>query len=825
MVPRRWIAGVLVVLTLVVYAPVRNHEFIDYDDNCYVYKNELVQQGFTVAGLKFAFGQLHGRYTYWHPVTWVSHMLDCELFGTAAGPHHLVNVLFHLANVVLLFLWLHALTGRLWPSAAVAMLFAWHPLQVDTVAWVAERKNLLSALFWILSLWSYTTYVQRGRRRFYFGALGLFAVGLMCKPAIVTLPCVLLLLDVWPLQRVTFSAGDLAAKAGRLLGEKVPFFGLTIASCLLTIKAHAELGMLVSTGHTPLAARIANSLASYALYLKNVAFPNHLAVLYPQETVLPWGIVAAGVVVVVAPLIAGWVLRSRFPCLLIGWLWFLGTLVPTIGLVQAGHQAMADRFAYVPVIGLFLVVVWSGAELAARWQWRPRTTVTAAAAVGLACLALTARQVAYWQDTRTVFEHAVAVTQRNYIAHKTLGNEAAQRGDFAAGLLHFGAAEAIAPTDPEIAFGFALTYLGLGRLAEAEVRLAEILRRLPNHARALNGLGFLRMQQGRFEEAREYCQKAIQLDPEVEEARINLELLQNGAAKAFPALVAVKAQLVNEPGNIELRLRAAALLVTVLRPQEAGINYQQVLAQNPNEPRALTGLGVLAARAGQEEEAINLLERAVAADGKSGDARCQLGAVLEQLGRATEALAHYEAAVQAQPELEQAWSSLGLLHAKSGRMADALGALARAARLRPADAEIQMRAGLAAANLQRTELAAPYLRAAMRLRPDWPLPLNTLAWLLATHPDAAARNGAEAVKLARRACELTKFENSLCLDVLGAALAESGELVEAQTVAKKALQRVQAANPRRPVSEFAARLELYRSGRPYHQPRITPSSP
>ena len=171
--PRRWIAGLLAVITLAIYAPVRNHEFIDYDDNCYVYDHELIQQGFTVEGIKFAFTKLHGEKTYWHPVTWLSHMLDCELFGVAAGPHHLVNVLFHIANVVLLFLWLQALTGRRWPSAAVAMLFAWHPLQVDTVAWIAERKNLLSALFWIAALWSYTTYAQRGRRGYYFGALGL----------------------------------------------------------------------------------------------------------------------------------------------------------------------------------------------------------------------------------------------------------------------------------------------------------------------------------------------------------------------------------------------------------------------------------------------------------------------------------------------------------------------------------------------------------------------------------------------------------------------------------------------------------------------------
>ena len=420
----------------------------------------------------------------------------------------------------------------------------------------------------------------------------------MCKPAIVTLPCVLLLLDFWPLKRIHPGAGEMAAKLPRLLGEKVPFFALTVVSSIITLRAHQAMGVLASTEHTALAARVANSFVSYALYARNVVFPSRLAVVYPQEPNWAGGLVLAGAAVVLVPLIAGVAQWRTRPYLLVGWLWFLGTLVPTIGVVQAGHQAMADR-------------------------------ATAAA-------------------------------------------------------------------------------------------------------------------------------------------------------------------------------------------------YEKVLSQHPQESRALTGLSALLARDGRDAEALTLLEQAVAGDARSAAAQNHLGVVLERLGRAQEALARYQTPVQVKPELAEAWTGLGLLHAKSGRMGEALVAFKKAAGLRPNDAEALMRAGLAAANLQLAELAVRYLREAIRLRPDWPPPMNTLAWLLATHPDAAARNGGEAVKLARRACELLEFENPLYLDVLGAALAEFGNFGEARAMAKQALQRVQAANSPAPVTEFSACLELYRSGRAiYHQPRQT----
>ncbi|GDY20455.1 hypothetical protein LBMAG56_18000 [Verrucomicrobiota bacterium] len=832
---RRWVAGVLALLTLVIYWPTAGHDFVDYDDSDYVYGNQMVLRGLTWEGIVWAFTTT--RVANWHPLTWLSHMLDCSLFGSAPAGPHIVNVLLHVANAVLVLLLLHRMTGGLWRSAAVAALFAWHPVHVESVAWISERKDLLSTLFGLASLIAYHRYATGEGRRWYELSLGAFALSLLAKPMLVTLPCVMLLLDYWPLGRLfpQWNAGasgrsptapggarvDRPAVIG-LLVEKIPFLVATVALSIVTLIA--QRGAMMSVVKLSLTERIINAGVAYAAYLGKTFWPVNLACPYVDRSWPPATVgLAVGVLVTISVLV--WVGRRK-KYLTVGWCWFLGTLVPVIGLIQVGTQTMADRYTYFPLLGIFLMLAWGGDELF-RWRWPAQRRLLPGLAVGVAvaCAVLTSRQVSYWKDSRSLFERALAVTANNWVARNALGAEAIRRGDLLAAYSHLSEAERLCPEDQDVRYNLALTAVKMNRLAEAETRLAAIIARAPNHARALNGMGYLRTLQGRFDEAQGYCRRALQLDPEIEEARINLELIQTGAAKAFPELTALKARLETEPGNVELRLRAAALLVTVLRPQEATSYYQKVLEQNPAEPRALTGLGALAASGGNDDEALKLLERAVAADGKHGEARVQLGAVLERLGRVEEALRQYETAVQVRPELAEAWAGLGLLHATTGRMGDAVGELDRAAGLRPDDAEYRMRAGLAAANFQRVEPATRHLRAALQLRPDWHLPLNALAWLLATHPDAAARNGAEAVKLARRACELTKFENPLLLDVLGAALAEAGDFAEAQAMAKRAVELAQRLNSPQASSEFSARLELYRQTRPYRQPRVPSPMP
>lgn len=810
----------LALLTLAVYAPVRDHEFIDYDDNCYVYENALIRQGFTVAGVRFAFLELHGKETYWHPVTWLSHMLDCQLFGVKPGPHHLVNVLFHAANAALLFLWLQSLTGRLWRSAAVAMLFAWHPLQVDTVAWIAERKNLLSALFWILALWAYTRWTRSGRRRDYGAALALYAVGLMCKPAIVTLPCVLLLLDFWPLRRIEFSAATARKTLRVLLVEKVPFFALTVASSVATILAHQSLALLTSTEKMSLAARVANALAAYGSYVGKVVWPTKLAVVYPAVAHQPTVLVVAGALVVLLPLLVGVAKVRSHPYFLVGWLWFLGTLVPTIGIVQVGHQAMADRFVYLPVIGLFIAVVWAAGEVAARFALRPGGRFMLAGASAVAGLAFTAHQLSFWRNSRTLFEHAVAVTEKNWIARNRLGADAFRRDDLPAAITNFAALAQLLPDKPEVQFNLGLAYAKSGRFSEAEAHYDTALKLDPKNPRALHGRGFVAMQLGRLPEARSWFERALAVDPALQESRNCLAMIASGAAQPFAELARVESEIAREPARGELRLRAAELLLTTGRTNDAVAHYEKILAQQPEEPRALAGMAALRLRAGREADAIALLERALAADPKAADAHVQLGQIRERSGQAEQALAHYQAAVGAKPEHAGAWTSLGLLRARVGKLQEAFDALARAAAIQPQNAESQLRAGLVAASLHRAADAGRHLREAARLRADWPPPLNALAWLLATHPDPQARNGGEAVKLARRACELSGFQNLAYLDVLAAAYAEAGNFAEAEATSNQAIAVAGSSGKSAAIAELSSRLELYRAQKPFRQPPV-----
>lgn len=814
---RRWIAGVLALLTLVIYLPVRNHEFIDYDDNAYVYENPLISQGFTAAGVRFAFLELHGKETYWHPLTWLSHMLDCQLFGVNAGPQHLVNVLFHIANTVLLFLGLASLTGRLWRSAVVAMLFAWHPLQVDTVAWIAERKNLLSALFWILALWAYTRWAREGRRRDYFAALGLYALGLMCKPAIVTLPCVLLLLDFWPLRRIEFPSPTLTKSLRPLLLEKLPFFALTVISSFITVQAHQGLGLLHSMERLSLLARLANALGAYALYVRNVVWPTQLALVYPFVPQQSPTLVALGVLVVAAPLIWGLAIVRKQPQVLMGWLWFLGTLVPTIGIVQAGYQALADRFVYLPLIGLFIVAVWTAGEVAARFGTPVRMRFFATGIIAAACLGLTTRQLGFWKDSQTAFEHAVSVTKNNWVAFEHLGVLAIRRGDPPAAITHFLELARVHPNRPAAQFILGSAYAKAFQFREAEARYRRAFELDPADARILYGLGFITMQQGRLSEAQEFFNQSLAIDPNHAEARKWLALIVDGTAKTFEAIAQAEAKIERDPANLETRLRAADLLTVAGRFKEADAHYEKILAQQPAEPRALAGLGASRAREGRLPEATELFERALAADPKSATANHQLGMIRARTGRVDEALTHYEAAVQTKPDFADAWTNLGLLLARVGKMPAAFEAFEHAATIQPQNPDFQLRAGLLASNLQRAAAAQRYLREASRLRPDWPPPLNARAWLLATHPDPQSRNGMDAVKLARRACELTEDRNVVYLDVLAAALAEAGDFAGAVATLQTALARASAANPPIPTAEYSARLQLYQAGMPYHQ--------
>jgi protein O-mannosyl-transferase len=622
----------LAIATLAVYWPVGRHEFINYDDTDYVTANAFVQAGFTRTGIAWAFGNLAGERTYWHPLTWLSHMLDCQLFGLKAGAHHWVNLLFHLANTLLLFAVLRRMTGTEGPSAVVAALFALHPLQVDTVAWIAERKNLLSTFFGLWTLWAYARYAQ-GRRmktesRAAFPAVGyyvlafmFFAFSLMSKPALVTLPFVLLLLDYWPLNRLQLKT------IVSLLLEKVPFLALSGLSSVATVLAHQRLNSLASVGALPLADRMGNALVSYSRYLGKVFWPSHLAVFYPHPHGWPPGEVLASValLVIVSALCIG-VCRS-YPCLLTGWLWFLGTLVPVIGLIQAGEQSMADRFVYLPLVGLLIPLAFGLNQLTQRLRWG---TPLLGALAGLACagcLVTTHFQLGHWRNSETLFRHAIAVTQGNYSAYLSLGTDLQAQG----------------------------------KLEEAIACYSEALRFKPSHASAHNNLGTALAAQGKLDEAIPHFQAAVRIRPEYSDAFNNLGVLLTQQGKPAEAVAPLTRAVQLKPTYAEAHYNLANALAALKKQREALAEYEIALRLKPRHSLAHYKIAGLLLAEGDTAAALDHYQAALVGNPRYAEAHYQLATLLVSRGEVEAGLQHYREALRLKPKWVEALNNLAWL--------------------------------------------------------------------------------------------------------------------------------------------------------------------
>ncbi len=485
-------ALLLLALTWAAYQSVRRYEFVDYDDDRYVTANPRIQQGLNWQNAVWAMTAM--EVANWHPLTWLSHMTDCQLYALNPSGHHLTNLLLHLVNVLLLFHVLQLMTRALWPSALVAALFAVHPLNVESVAWIAERKNLLSTLFWLLAMWAYVLYARHKGWRRYLLVLVLFVLGLMSKPMLVTLPCVLLLLDYWPLGRLSGRRDAL-----RLLLEKVPLFILSAASSFITVKAQRMDGAL-DAKVLPLGARISNALVSYLGYIYKMIWPTRLAVLYPHpgETLPRWHAVTAALILIGLTIL---IVRGsrKYPYLIVGWLWYLGTLVPVIGIVQVGGQAMADRYAYVPLIGLFIIIAWGTRDLTRALTHRSYWLAAAAALVLIALTMTTWRQLRYWQNSITLFEQAIRVTDDNAIAQNNLGAVLVRQGRLDEGLVHLNEAVRLNPSYGTAYDNIAVTLYQQGNIAGQD--------------------------ENRTQEAIDLYRRALELKPNLTEAQQKLDLL------------------------------------------------------------------------------------------------------------------------------------------------------------------------------------------------------------------------------------------------------------------------------------------------------------
>lgn len=525
----------LALATGLLYWRTVGYEFIVVDDHKYVYQNNVVQKGLTWEGIKWAFTSMHA--SNWHPLTWISHMLDVSIYGLFAGGHHLTNGLFHIANTILLFLALKQLTGKFWPSALVAALFAWHPTHVESVAWVCERKDLLSTFFMVLTLWTYGRYVAKPTPGKYFAALILFAMGLMSKPMLVTLPCVLLLLDYWPLNRLRLPSMNGDKNEGgvpwtKLVLEKIPFFALSAASCLITVLA--QRGAMQTLQRNPLSSRAVNALTAYGRYLEEAVLPTHLSVFYPLPVTKPWGLFAASAVLLVLCSILIFRQRFRAPWLVVGWLWFLGTLVPVIDLVQVGIQSMADRYTYIPYIGLFIMVAWSTADWIQKKQAVRPLILGGVSVLLAACFALSWIQLGYWHDSIQLFSHALSVTRSNVFSEKNLSAALSEAGRGKEAIPHYRALLDLTPDDQKVRYNLGLELLAADQPVAAAEEFTLLLKRSPNNDKLHNSLGIALAQQARLDAAGEEFERAIQLNPEFPWPRLNngVILQQKGLANA-----------------------------------------------------------------------------------------------------------------------------------------------------------------------------------------------------------------------------------------------------------------------------------------------------
>jgi protein O-mannosyl-transferase len=769
---------ILVAVTAGVYAQTARFDFVNFDDNDYIINNPHVRTGLTTENAAWAFTSTER--VNWHPLTWLSLQADASLFGMKnPGGFHVTNVILHILSTVLLFLALKRMTSAVWPSAAVAALFALHPLHVESVAWVTERKDTLSTVFWMLTLLAYAWYVERPGWKRYLWVTVALALGLMAKPMLVTLPLVLLLLDWWPLGRmrpVTEPTLDAAGEGsavpgagpdaihppppdpnqkslGRLVIEKAPWLVLALVSSLVTFMAQQH----IMSDALPLDVRLQNAALSYLEYLSKTIWPTGLVVHYAYQPTIPMWQWFTAVLVLAA--ITGAVLMQgrRRGYLTVGWLWFLGTLVPVIGLVQVGTQAMADRYTYVPLIGIFIVVAWSLADVvAARPRTRLAVTSLGAAALG-ALAAVTVVQVGYWKDSITLFRHAVNVNEKNAIAQVTLGQALIHAGDKDEGFEHLKKAV-------EVQSGFARGHYLLGvaykdreEFLKAANELKMALDLDPQYADAYNVLGIILVHEGKPDQALEAFERALTLNPNLADTYANESsiLVRNGDLKKARAF------------------------------------SDRAIALDPSNALALIVRAMVLAKEGRHEEAIEACRRAIAAKPDSAQARAVMADQWQALGRVPEAEAALREAVQIEPDHPDWHTRLGNVLVRERRWVEALAEF----------------------------------RAAVDLKSNDPVPYNTAAWILATHPDRNLRDGKQAVVLALKAAAITQDKNGDILDTLAAAYAEAGDFTKAQIAAQKAVDLATEVKATARASEIRARLALYRAGKPYHESAARAGTP
>jgi len=615
--PRTWqrtdllVAAGLALAVFVVFGRVLGHQFLHFDDNEYIYDNPHVRTGLSLANARWALTAYHSN--NWHPLTWISHMIDVGLFGLAPGPHHLMNVALHAVNAVLLFALLSAMTGARWRSAFVAAAFALHPLRVESIAWASERKDVLSGLFALVTIACYAAYSRRPSSLRYAAVVVAYAAGLMAKPMLVTLPFVLLLLDFWPLRHA--GAGAAAPRLHWL--DKLPLLALAVASSALTLAAQTQGGVVRTLEDLPLAMRLANAIVACSRYALKLLLPLQQAFYYPYPRTLP--VAAAALSLVALVLVTAWAWRSRRerPYALVGWLWYLGMLVPVIGIVQVATQAIADRYTYLPSIGLFLVLAWGAADVVrARPAWR--TPIIALAAGMLCAYAAKAYvQTGYWKDGITLFTRDTQIVEDNVLGYRNLG---------------------VALSDS-------------ARYAEAIPAFERVLVRYPHDAVTQYDIGSALEKLGRWDEARGRYEASLAADPKQPDALYNYANVLNHLGRGAEAAAALEHAVRLRPDFTLAHNNLGNTLSRLGRQDEAIAHYREALRLDPGYAEAYNNLGTTLRQAGRLPEAIDAFERALRLRPGFAAAEFNLGAVYLQQGDAATARQHFDRAIAIDPSL------------------------------------------------------------------------------------------------------------------------------------------------------------------------------
>ncbi len=670
----RWalIAGLLVAV-LIVYAPALTLGFVNFDDPQYVLDNPHVRSGLTWNGIVWA-----ATATYagnWHPVTWLSHMTDVQLYGVTPRGHHATSVVLHLLNTLLLFGLLSRMTAQPLRSAVVAGLFGVHPLHVESVAWVAERKDVLSGFFAMLTLWAYVRYVDTGSRARYGLVALFFVLGLASKPMLVTLPFVLLLLDVWPLAR--------PREFRALVLEKVPLFVCALVSAAVTYLAQESAGAVRTFETLPAGRRLANAILAYLSYIGQMIYPVNLAPLYPYapgESVLQ---VAVAALTLIGLTVLALRAPTRYAYATVGWLWYLGMLVPVIGLIQVGSQPMADRYTYLPLIGLFIAIVWGLPDLLQRAPARRHMLTAAATAATVVSMVLARQQVAVWANSVDLWEHTLQVTHDNYRAHNNLAHALVAAGKSEEAFSHYEAALRINPDSVEAHTGIGAILVPAGRLDEAIAHYRQALRVNPTDAITLANLGGALAEQGQVAEAETHLRAAVAAAPDLPEARSYLGVTLAKQGRTSEAIEHLARMTELQPNDVVARRHLGSALAIEGRTAEAIQQFETAIRLDPADARSRTGLGEALDAAGKLEAATLEYEKAVRLNPALPEARADLGNSLARLGRVDEAETQLREAVRLRPDDSASRYDLAVVLWRKGQVAAARQQLETVVRQNP----------------------------------------------------------------------------------------------------------------------------------------------